>query len=141
MEAADNVPEPTLRRVGCVPLVAVVPFMVIAPAVKVWAPLKVRLFAFAPALKVMVPIVWDGETFSETALPAAITTLSVFPTVFPGKVEPLAGQPAPVIAQLAFVPQFGVAPTDVKVQVAACAGVAGIATRATITIINTARVR
>jgi len=57
MEEADNVPAPTLRSVGWFPLVAVVPFMVIAPAVNVCVPLKVKLFAVAPALKVIVPMV------------------------------------------------------------------------------------
>jgi hypothetical protein len=93
--------------------------IVIAPVVSVFVPAIVKpLLPVAEALTVKVPMALVGVTLRLTVLPVLITTLSVLPGVFPGKVVPVTGQPAPVMTQDALVPQLTLPTIDVNVQVA-----------------------
>jgi hypothetical protein len=64
MEPADNVPLPTAKIVGLVPLVEVVPFIETAPVtLSEFVPLNVRVLPLEPALNVKDAIGLAGDTF------------------------------------------------------------------------------
>jgi hypothetical protein len=100
--------------------------------------LTVVLLPF-PDGKVRDAMALVGDTFTVTVWPLEMTTASEFPAVLPGYAVPEAGQPAPAIVQVPFVPQLPV-PADVNVQAAAYAGVAGRAASAIIMIMSAAMV-